>query len=237
MIVSGDTMLYEETMEIHDDTLHVFNNTIFPGDTTYSASCYTFEIRDNKVINRSNQKCLHIGFWIIENDNGTISKGWYSSNGKLTGIWKTFDQNNQLIKEKEYTSVADDTYVLKEVVYKNGKATIISEKTWFAKFYLKNVLTLSIIIGIAFFLRMFINCQIYNQQNKVNNSISYIKNTSTIVKTQGLNILCTFTFWWRISKLKKESKSMAKFSNTLSIIALGLFFGIIIGLAISGELK
>ena len=237
MIKNGDTLIYEQTMEIHKDTMYFGNNTIYPGDTTYSFPCYTFEKRDGQIINQRTPNCLPVGFWIIEHENGTISKGNYTSNGKLTGIWKTYDKGGQLIKEIEYTSIGNDTYTLKEIHYKDGQATIVSKKTWFASFYLQHLLLISIILGVIFFSRVFINSPIYNRKNGTNYSPIYFHFGPIVSKNFEHSLMCTFTFWWSVGKLKEESRSLARVSNILSIIALGLFFGLIIGLGLSGELK
>ena len=50
------------------------------------------------------------------------------------------------------------------------------------------------------------------------------------------SLSCTFTFWWNTAKLKDENKPAAVISNVLSMTALVLFFGSLIGLALSGEL-
>lgn len=234
MVENGDTLPYKETMNIHDDTLYFGNKTIYPGDTTYSAPCQTFEKRNGQVINMKTADCRPTGFWIIESDEGLIKKGNYNENGKKTGTWKTYDQNGQLVNEVEYASVANDTYILREVNYKNGQVEIVSEKTWFASFYLKNVLLVAIIILGAFFIRVPINMTIVRRQYG-QKPVFWFPFVTSFDKAMRYMIGTMFTFWW--TNLKPENKSLGRLSNFLSIIALGGFFGLIIGLGISGELN
>src|SRR5699024_2938033 len=160
---------------------------------------------------------------------GLTKEGNYNENARKTGTWKTYDQNGQLVKETEYASVADDTYTLREIHYKDGQAEIVSEKTWFASFYLKNVLFISIVLGIAFFSRLFINSPIYNRKNGTDYSPIYFHLGPSVSSNFGHSIQCTFTFWWNIKKLNEKDKSLGLLNNILSIIAVGGFLGLIIG--------
>ena len=130
-----------------------------------------------------------------------------------------------------------ETYVLREIQYKDGEAIIISEKTWFARFYHKNVLVIVLTLGFMFLSRIFINSPIYNRQNGTRYSPVYFFIGPHFSNNYEHSIRCTFTFWWSIKKLKEENILLAKLSNFLSIVALGMFFAIIIGLAASGEIK
>jgi len=236
MIQNGDTLPYTQTMEIHDDTLYLGNNTIYPGDTTYSAPCQTFEKLNGQIINLKTADCRPTGFWIIKSEDGLTKKGNYNANGKKEGIWKTYDQNNQLMKEVEYASVANDSYILREIQYVNGQAKVISEKTWFASFYLKNVLLIAIVLGLAFFSRPFINSPIYNRINETDYSPIYFHLGPIVSNNFGHSLQCTFTFWWNIKKLHEKDKTLGRINNVLSVIAIGGFLGLIVGLTISGEL-
>ncbi len=224
MIEKGDTVPYK--LEMH----------ISGTDTSYYDSCNTFIIKNNEIINKE-VNCVRRGYWEVENDNGTISKGNYNSKGSKIGIWKTYEINGQLKEEIEYASIGNDLYVLKDVQYKNGQEIIIKEKTWIAKFYLKHLLIICIILGISFFSRVFFNSTIYNRKNGTSYSPIYFFIGTKTSDNFGHSIACTFTFWWNVKKLREENKQLAIASNVLSIIALGLFFGIIIGLGFSGELN
>ncbi|MGV6861226.1 MAG: hypothetical protein ACWA41_05615 [Putridiphycobacter sp.] len=237
MIKNGDTLPYKETVNIYEDTIQLDQKTIFPGDTAFLIPCHTFEKVDGQIVNIKTADCSPKGFWIIESDNGFIVKGNYNKNEKKVGTWKTYNQKGLLINEIEYVSVVNDTYVLREVNYKDGKAEIVMEKSWFVSFYLKNVVFISIFLGLAFFSRFFFNCPIYNRINKTNNSPFYTLFRPTKNTNFGHNLSCTFTFWWNIKKLHEQDKSFGRINNVLSIIAIGGFLIIIIGLTITGELK
>lgn len=211
MIKDNDTLPYSEEMRVDGN------------DTTYAVSCNTFIIRDKKIINRQ-INCVSVGYWEFEKGSNTLLKGFYNNNGGREGLWRTYDGKGKLLRETEYASVGRDTYILKETEYINGKAKVIVNKSWFAKFYLKNVLTISLIILISFFLRIPINFLILKKrygQLRFGNALKY-------------NVMTTFTFWWNGSNA--ENRKLKTISNVLSIIALGSFFGVLIGLAISGEL-
>ena len=236
MIQNGDTLPFKKTVKIYEDTIHLDHKTIFPGDTGYLIPCQTFEKVDGQIINRKTADCRPTGFWVIKSEDGLIKKGNFNENGKKTGTWKTYDQNGQLINEIEYASIANDTYILKEINYKDGQAEIVSKKTWFASFYLKNLLLIVITLGLAFFSRPFINSPIYNRINGTDYSPIYLHFGPVVSKNFGHSLQCTFTFWWNIKKLHEKNKTLGRINNVLSVIAVGGFLSLIIGLAISGEL-
>jgi hypothetical protein len=237
MIKNGDTLPYKETVRIYEDTIHLDHKTIFPGDTGYLVPCQTFEKVNGQIINMKTANCLPTGLWVIKSDDGFIKKGKYNENGKKTGTWYTYNRNGQIVKEIEYVSVVDDTYILKEINYKDGQAEIVSEKTWFASFYFKNLFLIAIILGLAFFSRPFINSPIYNRINGTDYSPIYFHFGPIVSKNFGHSLQCTFTFWWNVKKLNEKDKTLGRINNVLSVIAVGGFLILIIGLAISGELK
>ena len=234
MIENGDTLPFKKTVKIYQDTIHLEHKTIFPGDTGYLIPCQTFEKVDGQIINMKTADCRPTGFWVIESDDGLIKKGNYNEKGKKTGTWKTYDQNGQLKEEIEYASVANDTYILKEINYKDGQAEIVSEKTWFASFYLRNVLLIAVVIMGAFFSRVPLNMTTARRQYG-QKPVFWFPFVTSFDKAMRYMIGTMFTFWW--TNLKPENKSLGRLSNFLSIIALGGFFGLLIGLGISGELK
>lgn len=210
MIKNGDTLLYKEEMRVND------------GDTTYLGACWTFEKINGQIINQSDNKCHAQGFWIIKDSLGNSWKGDYQD-GKRTGTWKQFDKFDKLLKEKETITINKDTYTLKEVDYSSGQPVILVDKPFLA-FYLKNLLLITIILFVSFFSRIFINHRIYNIENGETVSINNFKH----------NLLCTYSFWF--SNYKPENRKLVLITNTLSIISLVLFFGIILALAITGEI-
>jgi hypothetical protein len=222
MIENGDTIPYQLKIEVHNS------------DTSYFGSCNTFEKVNNRIINRQ-VECTRVGYWEVQNDNGTTtSKGEYTSWGRETGNWKTFDKKGQLIRETEYASIAKDTYILRKVKYVEGRAIIVSEKTWFAQLYLKHVLLIAIVILGSFFIRVPVNMAIAKRQFKQKPTF-YLPGKTSFDKSTQYMIGTMFMFWW--SDLNTENKTLGYLSNTLSVIALGGFLGVIIGLGISGELK
>jgi hypothetical protein len=220
MIKGNDTLPFKEELEIHD------------GDTSYLSACWTFEIKSGQIINQRDKNCLPQGLWIMEDSIGNIRAGEYKD-GSPTGVWKQFDKFGKLLKEKETVSIGRDTYTLKEIDYSSGKALTIIDKPFLA-FYLKNLFVIVTILFLAFFSRIFINSKIYNIENGTNYSPIYFFAPGYVSKNFEHSLICTFSFWF--SKYKPENRQRVLISNTLSIVALGLFFGIIIGLAITGEI-
>jgi hypothetical protein len=194
MIWDGDTLPYAQTIKINDDTLYYGDNIIYPGDTTYSSPCYGFEKLKGKIINRTTPDCKRLGFWIIVNEDSTVSKGEYTSWGRFTGIWKDTDRKGKLVRETEYASVAQDTYILKDVVYKGGKQTIITNKSWFAKLYFRNTLLIALIILGAFFIRVPINMIILKRQHNQNPTF-WIPFGTSFTESGQYMIQTMFTFW------------------------------------------
>lgn len=205
------------------------------GDTMYFGSCNTIVKKGDVFIN-GQIECVRNGYWEIEHEDSSVSKGNYITGGKKDGVWKTYDKEGELIKEIEYGSVGFDTYIFKEIHYENGQATIISQKTWFTVFYLKNVLLIALVLGIAFFIRVVINSTLHNQKNGTNYSPIYF--FAGPFKTENFqhSIASTFTFWWNVKQFDSTNKRRAWVSNVLSIFVVGSFFTILIGLGLSGEL-
>lgn len=221
MIKNGDTLPYKDVMEVRGE------------DTVYLGCCNTFVLKNNKIINRE-VVCVRRGYWEIEFDSGSIAKGDYTNWGREDGTWKYYNQKGQLIKEIEYASMLQETYVLRKIEYKNGQEIIISEKTWFARFYMSNIVLIIIITMGAFVIRLPINLVIVNREYG-RGPFYLIPFTKSFDTAMRYNITVTFTFWW--SGLKPENKNLGRLSNLLSVIALIMFFGGLIGLGISGELS
>ncbi|MCO5280543.1 MAG: hypothetical protein M9931_05730 [Chitinophagales bacterium] len=126
-----------------------------------------------------------------------------------------------------------DTYKVKEIDYTSGQPVTIIDKPFLA-FYIKNLVAIMVILFVTFFGRVFINSSIYNSENGTDFSPIYFHFGPLVTKNFGHSLLCTFTFWF--SNYKPENKRLVIISNTMSVIALTIFFGIIIGLAVTGEI-
>lgn len=221
MVKDNDTLPYQETMEVRKN-----------GDTVYLGACWTFEKVNGQVINQSDDHCLRQGLWIITDSLDNYWTGNYK-NSRETGIWRRFDKEGNLLKETRQVHLGQDSYLVKEIVYKDNVAIVLTDKKFLA-FYIDNFFILVTIIFGAFFGRVFINSKIYNIENGTNYSPIYFFAPGYVSDNFGHSLICTFTFWF--SNYKLENRQRVIISNALSIIALGLFFGIIIGLAITGEI-
>jgi hypothetical protein len=233
MIQGNDTLLYKDKMRILTDTEYYGDKTYYPGDTLYEGSCNTFERVNGQIINQS-KGCLRQGLWIITDSLGNYWTGNYHNNHEA-GIWKRFDKSGKLLKETEEVSFAKDTYKVKEIDYSSGKPVIVVDRKFLA-FYIKNLVAIMIIFFVTFFARPFINSSIYNRENGTDLSLFYfgLPFTKRFWEYAGHGMLCMFTFWF--FNFKPENRRLVRISNALSGISLGIFFGIIIGLAINGEL-
>jgi len=221
MIKKGDTLPYKLESEISD------------GKTIYLGECFTFEKVNNKIINQTDDNCLKQGDWVLINDNGNYLMGTYKDNRKF-GVWKEFDKQDNLLTETKKISIGDDVYLVKKITYQDGIATVMVDKK-FLSFYLDNLFLILWILGISFFGRVFINSRIYNIENGTEYSPIRIIAPGYISKNTGHSMLCVFSFWF--SNYKPENRVLVIISNTMSVIALGLFFGTLLGLAITGNLS
>ena len=220
MIKNGDTLFYKLEMVIAD------------GDTSYLEACHTFEKVNGKIVNLSDDQYLRQGPWIITDSLGNYWIGIYH-NGNEKGIWKFFDKSGKLLKETEKVSFGGDTYLVKEIDYINGQPIILIDKPFLA-FYIKNLTAIMIIFFVAVFGRVFINSRIYNIENGTDYSPIYFYFPGFVSKNFEHSLRCSFTFWF--FNYKPECRRLVIISNTMSAIALLIFFGIIIGLAVTGEI-
>lgn len=232
MIKNGDTLLFQEKMVIQTDTVYFGNNTYYPGDTLYEGTCQTFETINGQIINQSDDHCLRQGLWTITDSLGNYWTGNYHDHNKV-GIWKRFDKSGKLLIETEEVSFMRDTYKVKEVDYASGKPETVIDKP-FLSFYIKNLVAIMVIFFVTFFGRILINSKIYNLENGTEFSPIYFHFGPLFSKNFGHSLLCTFTFWF--SDYKPENRRFVIISNTMSVIALTIFFGIIIGLAATREI-
>jgi hypothetical protein len=221
MIKDNDTLPYQETMEVREN-----------GDTAYLGACWTFEKVNGQIINQSDDQCLRQGRWIITDSLGNYWTGNYHDNNQV-GIWQQFDKSGKLIKETEEVSFDKDTYKVKEIDYSSGQPVTLIDKP-FLSFYIKNLVAIMVIFFVALSGRVFINSSIYNSENGTDFSPIYFHFGPFVTKNFGHSLLCTFTFWF--SNYKPENRRLVIISNTMSVIALTIFFVIIIGLAITGEI-
>jgi len=221
MIKEGDTLPFKLEVDISN------------GDTLYLGECYTFEKKGNQIINQTDDFCKRQGKWIITDDNGSYWKGVYINNDK-SGIWKEYDKNDNLLTETKKVTIGRDVYLVKKITYKDGVATVIVDKKFLA-FYLDNLFLIVWILGISFFGRVFINSRIYNVENGTEYSPIRIIAPGYIAENTGHSMLCMFSFWF--SNYKPENRVLVIISNTMSVIALGLFLGTLLGFAITGNLS
>jgi hypothetical protein len=221
MIKDNDTLPYQETMEVREN-----------GDTVYLGACRTFEKVNGHIINQSDDQCLRQGLWTITDSLGNYWTGNYHDNNEV-GIWKRFDKSGKLLTETEEVSFGRDTEKVKEIDYTSGKPVTLTNKPFLA-FYINNLFAIMVILVATFFGRIFVNSNIYNVENGTDFSPIYFHLGPLVTKNFGHSLLCTFTFWF--SSYKPENKRLVIISNTMSVIGLTIFFGAIIGLAITGEI-
>lgn len=221
MIKDNDTLPYQETMEVREN-----------GDTVYLGACWTFEKVNGQIVNQSDDQCSRQGLWTITDSFGNYSTGDYHNNHR-EGIWKQFDKSGKLLKETEHVSFDKETYKVKEIDYTSGQPVTLIDKP-FLSFYIKNLVAIMVIFFLTFFGRVFINSSIYNVENGTDFSPIFFHFGPLVTKNFGHSLLCTFTFWF--SNYKPENRRLVIISNTMSVIALTIFFGIIIGLAVTGEI-
>ncbi len=234
MIHGNDTLPYQDKLVILADTEYYGNKIYYPRDTLYEGACHTFEKINGQIVNLSDGECLRQGLWIITDSTGNYWTGIYKNN-LAVGIWKQYDKNRKLIKEQEDITLGSDSYKVKETDYSGGQMKIITNRRFLAFFLKYFYIIVSIIFG-AFFSRYFINSKIYNRENGTHNPAIYFgfPFTKRYWEVFSHSIMCMFTFWF--FNYKPENRRLVLISNTLSIISLGVFFGVLIGLAVSGEL-
>jgi hypothetical protein len=220
MIKNNDTLPFMLDMEIR------------AGDTTYWSTCSTFEKVNGEIINQSDGYCKRQGKWIVTDSLGNCWTGIYKNN-KAVGIWKRFDKKGNLLNETQKVHLGNDSYLVKKIEYNDNVATTIIDKKFLA-FYLENFFMITTIIFVTLFGRIFINSKIYNKENGTNYSPIYFFAPGYLSDNFEHSVICTLTFWF--SNYKPENRKRVFLSNILSVIGLSLFFGIIIGLAISGEI-
>ena len=221
MIKNGDTLPYQLKMEINN------------GDTTYLGACLSFEKVNGKIVNQKDDRCLPQGHWITTDSTGNYWEGDYKD-GHTIGLWQQYNKSGKLLVEEEHVLVFNESNIVKKIDYSSGQAVTIFNKR-FLSFYLKNLYLIMIVFFVSFFSRVFINSRIYNRENDTKYSPIYFFAPGFVTQNYRHSLICTFTFWF--SKYKPENRKLVLISNTLSATALGIFFGIIIGLATTGNLN
>lgn len=176
---------------------------------------------------------MKIGYWIIQENEKTY-KGYFNNNGQKEGIWSTYDnKDSTLINESEYISIFEETYILKSSNFKGDSVIVTIDKPPFVKFYYRNITLFVIILSVSVFLRIPINMTLmWTEERKV--PYIWIPLITSFQKASNYFIPVLYMFWW--SNLKPESKYLGWFSNLLSVLLIGGFCTIIIGLTISGEI-
>ena len=236
MIKNNDTLPYKNSMVIVTDTEHYSTKTMYPGDTTYIGECRTFEKINGQIVNVSDDECLRQGFWIEKDSLGNYWKGNYENNHEK-GIWKEFDKNGRLLKEVEFIYFSGDEELVKEVDYTTGKPVEKINRVFYS-FYAKWGYWLYALMCLSFFGRYFLNSRIYNLENGIIFSSFPMRPKWIFYGTDGQymhGVNSFFTFWF--FNYKPENRKFVIISNILSATAVVIFWGILIGLAVSGELN
>jgi hypothetical protein len=221
MINGKDTLPYKEKMVIQS------------GDTTYEGACRTFEKINGQIVNQSDSVCLRQGVWIVRDSMGNCWRGNYMD-GSKTGLWRRFNKNGKLLREREEAHFDRDTYLVKDVDYSTGHPRIIVNKPFFA-FYIHHLIAIMVVVFTAFFFRIFINSTIYNVENGTDYSPIYFFAAGYVSRNFYHSLICTFTLWF--FDYKPQNKLRVQISHILSIVSVGIFLIIIIGLGIGGELN
>ncbi|MCK5847137.1 MAG: hypothetical protein KAG84_06845 [Bacteroidales bacterium] len=152
-------------------------------------------------------------------------------------LWRRsdyYDTNNTIVKQIDKINTIDGMVKVKEVLFNDESEQIIYNKTLFAKIFYRFTVEYMVFFFILMFIRIILTSIIYNRENNTSLSPIYFFVGPYITKNYDHSILSVFTFWF--SNYKDKNKKMVYFTNTLSIITLTLFFGVIIGLMISGEI-
>lgn len=152
-------------------------------------------------------------------------------------LWRRsdyYDTNNTIVKQIDKINTIDGMVKVKEVLFNDESEQIIYNKTLFAKIFYRFTVEYMVLFFILMFIRIILTSIIYNRENNTSLSPIYFFVGPYITKNYDHSILSVFTFWF--SNYKDKNKKMVYFTNTLSIITLTLFFGVIIGLMISGEI-
>lgn len=174
----------------------------------------------------------------VQGPDGTTWKNDKDARGFFQTGWVLYeyDLNGTLTRETEFASILKDTYKLREFEFRSGQPVEVFSKPWFTRAYLKYLYWFVLVLFTAFFSRIFINSRIYNEERGTDASPMYAFIGPLVTNNFGHSIACAFKFWWNTGRLKEENKQAAVISNVLSITALVLFFGTLIGLGLSGEL-
>jgi len=210
-IYNGDTIIVDKNIYKIEGT-----------DTLYTMPCYTFELKNNKIINFQDNNCLKQGIWHFYDEKKKLYAEGYYKNSIKEGVWiyyrdslmqdtvlKILFNKGEEIKRIEYTT----NNKTREIVTKNYSQQIF-ERFW--------ILAL-IILLILFYLRAIINNQIYNKLERTDISI-FIVNPFNLKKIIRL-FKSMFTLYWsrKIVQERTDLKLMLYTSNILVIILIVFF--------------
>ena len=173
----------------------------------------------------------NVGEWTFYNKSGNIIQKSYPMT-----LWRRsdyYDDNGKTIRQIDRIETIEGVEIVREVEFVDGQEKLIYNKTLFAKIFLRYTVAYIVLLFFFFFSRIFINSRIYNIENETDMSPILFHFGPVVSGNFTHSMLCTFTFWF--SNYKPENRRIVFVSNMFSIIALGLFFGAIIGLVISGE--
>lgn len=221
-------------MALQNDTVLFGNVQYNGGDTMYGEWFETFEMKDGQIINRRDEDHKAQGLWIISDSSGNYWKGNYE-NGNADGIWQHFDKRGKLLTEREEYSIGKDQCIVKEIDYSSGKPVILFDKP-VLKFYAQYFLPIMVVFIVSLIGRIFINSVIYNRENNTDHSPIYrgLPYAEKDREDFFFSLYCMYTFWF--FNFKPENRRLVWISNTMSALVLIIFFGLIIGLSITGDI-
>jgi len=233
MVHGKDTLPYKDSLEIQKDTSYFDHKTYYPGDTLYIGTCRTFEKIHGQIVNQSDTNCHAFGLWIITDSLGNYWRG-ILNDGAKEGTWQKFNKVGKLLMDEESVYDDDKTYIIKQIDYTGAHPRTLVSKPFFG-FFIKHYFFILAAIMVMFFARVFINSRIYNIENGTNQSPIYFYAPGYISNNFYHSLLCTFTLWF--FRYKPENRRLAMISHWLSVLSVGSFLAILIGLGIGGELN
>ncbi len=161
---------------------------------------------------------------------------YFDRKGRLTEysfdmpIWRRtnyFDTMGNIVKEVDYTTCIKETIKVRDVEYINGQKKVIMNKMYIDTFIMHFMAYYMVVLFFFFFSRIPINYIFYTREGTKFPEY-FMLSPKTFVSL--------FSFWF--TNYKPENKRLAKLNNTFFfLIAMGLFFGLILLQIINGDIK
>lgn len=223
MVKGKDTLPYKDKMIITSDTTYKAGATYLKFDTTYECSCNSFEKLNGKLVNRTDSSCLKQGLWAAVMADGSYTTSVFTDNDD-SGEKKYYGKNGKLLKETKEIDFIKHRYTIKETNYSKGIPSIVINQPLFG-FYLTHFATILSVLIALMVIRIFINSNIYNQENgtgfsMLGNRFKYREKEPGEIRHE---LLCIFTVWF--IRYKQQVRYLVLISN--GIIAV-LFLSLII---------